>query len=356
MADEAPVAAPTPAAAAPEAPAAAEPTPVAKESFREAFERHAAKVAATQPEAKEPPEPPEAPAPKPNGKKVVKSADPEFEALLELAKKRGMVVEGDKILPSDRAKFRNWEKERTSRLESAERERLSKLSEREKEAEQQIKQAQSILKAKADGDYQGLAKELGFESWDKLQEDVIARISDPNYKRLRELEQWKEQEAEREAKTKAEAEQRSQQQRQAEMRQAVMKKFAAEMPQSKDPLVAAMGDHPLFLNAVMRIQEENWDGSALPYERMAGMSAKGAAKTLREECKELYERLHKAFGGQQPSAPPIKKPVGKTAPVSPARAVEASGQKPMTRDERNLYERRRLEEAIDAERKAARGA
>jgi hypothetical protein len=185
---------------------------------------------------------------------------------------------------------------------------------------------------------------------------VIARISDPNYKRLRELEQWKEQEAEREAKAKAEAEQRSQQQRQAEMRQAVLKKFAAEMPQSKDPLVAAMGDHPLFLNAVMRIQEENWDGSALPYERMAGMSAKGAAKTLREECKELYERLHKAFGGQQPSAPPIKKPVGKTAPVSPARAVEASGQKPMTRDERNLYERRRLEEAIDAERKAARGA
>jgi hypothetical protein len=352
MSDEAaPVAAEAP-AAEPAAPAQPE---AAKESFADAFRRHEAKLQAEGKIQSEQPEAPaEPPAPKPNGKKVVKSADPEYEALLELAKKRGMVVEGDKILPSDRAKFRNWEKERVGRLESTERERLSKLSEREKEVEQQIKQAQSILKAKADGDYQGLAKELGFESWDKLQEDVIARISDPNYKRLRELEERAAREEEEKTKSKAEAERNAQQQKQAELRQAVWKKFAAEMPQSKDPLVSAMGDHPMFVTAALRIQEEQWDGSALPYERIAGMSAKGAQRTLREECKELYDRLHKAFGGQSAAAPPAKKPVGKSAPVPPSRGVEASGAKVMTRDERNMYERRRLEEAIEKDRRASR--
>jgi hypothetical protein len=350
MADEAPAVAPVAPAAAPEAAAAPEPTPAAKETFQQAFERHAAKVAGTAPDAPETPEPA---APKPNGKKVVKTAEPEFEALNALAKKLGMVVDNGKIMPSDRAKFREWEKKRTESLTSTERERLSAVEKREKEVEQQIKQAQSILKAKADGDYQGLAKELGFEDWDKLQEDVIARISDPNYKRLRELEQWKEQEAEREAKTKAETEQRETQQKQAQMRAAVQKKFASEMPQSKDPLVAAMGDHPLFVNAIMRIQEENWDGSALPYERMAGMAAKGAPKSLREECKELYDRLHKAFGGQQQAAPVKARPApGKSAPVAPSRGPEASAPKTMTREERNAYERQRLAEAIERDRRA----
>jgi hypothetical protein len=351
MPDEAPaVAAPAAVEAAP-APAPAEPSPIAKESFQDAWQRHSAKVAGAEPAADEPPAPA---APKPNGKKVVQSVDAGLEQLKALAEKHGMVIENGKILPSERAKFREYQRTREGKLSQAEQERLSAVEKREKDVEDKIKQAQGILKAKADGDYQGLAKELGFESWDKLQEDVIQRISDPNYKRLRELEQWKEQEAEREAKTKAEADQRAQQQRQGELRAAVQKKFATEMPASKDPLVAAMGDHPLFLNAIMRIQEEQWDGTPLPYERMAGMAAKGAAKTLREECKELYERLGKAFGGQQQAAPAVKKPVGKSAPVAPNRGVEASGEKPMSRQERDMYERRRIEEAIAADRKAAR--
>lgn len=342
--------------AAPEAPVAAvEEAPAApKESFEQAFERHKAKLEASgaiQPERDEPEPTPQPEKPKPNGKKVV-AANPELEQLTQLAKKLGFTLESDKILPSDRAKFRNWEKERTGRLEQTEKERLSKLETREKEAEAVIKWAQTLKQTKENGDYQGLAKELGFENWDKLQEDVIQRISDPNYKRLRELEERAARKEEEEAKAKADAEQQAQQQKHSEMRQAVYKKFATEMPQSKDPLVAAMGDHPLFVNAVMAIQEQNWDGSALPYERIAGMSAKGATRTLREDCKELYERLHKAFGGQA-ATPAPKRPVGKSAPVPPSRAVEASGAKVMTRHERDEYERRRLAEAIEQDRKRA---
>jgi len=338
----APVEAP---AAAPEQPAE---SPLKKESFREAFERHQAKQQAAEAEKPAAAEPA---APKP-GKKV-ETKDPELEQLRALAKKRGLTIDGDRILPSDRAKFRDWEKKRTDQLVNTEKERLSALEKREKEVAESIKQAQGILKAKADGDYQGLAKELGFESWDKLQEDVIARISDPNYKRLRELEQWKADEASRAEQAKADQEKQQAQQQQAQRRQAVYKKFSEEMPQSKDPLVAAMGDHPLFVNAVLRVQEENWDGrTALPYERIAGMAAKGAQRTIREECKDLYDRLHKAFGGQQQPAPAAKPKAlpGRSAPVAPSRGTEASPPRSMTKEERNAYERQRLAEAIAKDR------
>jgi hypothetical protein len=362
MSDEAaPVAAPTAPAAEPAAPAQPEPAQAPKESFADAFRRHEAKLQAEgkiQPETPEAaPAPPEPAAPKPNGKKVVRPAgDPKLEQLNALAKELGMAVEAGKVMPSERAKFRQYQREREGKLGQAEQERLSKLEAREKEAEETIKWASSLKKTKENGDYQGLAKELGFENWDKLQEDVIARISDPNYKRLRELEERAAREEEEKTKAKAEQERTAAQQKQVELRQAVWKKFATEMPQSKDPLVSAMGDHPMFVSAALRIQEEQWDGTALPYERIAGMAAKGTQRTLREECKDLYDRLHKAFGGQTAAPPPVKKPVGKSAPVPPSRGVEASGAKVMSREERNLYERRRLEEAIDKDRKAAREA
>lgn len=353
MSDEAaPVEAP--AAPAAEAPAPAPEqteSPLKKESFREAFERHQAKIEAQQTEK---PAEPSAPAPKP-GKKVVQGEDTELEQLKALAAKRGYVIEDGKVMPSERAKFREYQRQRDGKLTQTEQERLSAIEKREKEVADNIKQAQSILKAKADGDYQGLAKELGFESWDKLQEDVIARISDPNYKRLRELEEKDRAREEEAAKTKAETERQQQQKQAAENRQRVYDRFAAEMPQSKDPLVAAMGDHPLFVNAILAVQQENWTGpnSALPYERIAGMARKGAPRTIREECKDLYDRLHKAFGGQQQAAPPKAKPMpGKSAPVAPSRGTEASPARSMTREERNAYERRVLADAIAKDRAA----
>jgi hypothetical protein len=358
MSDQGPTAAPVaaPAAAVVEAPAAApeaeQPSPLKKESFREAFERHQAKV-----EGGEKPETPktEPVAAKPS--KKVATKDPDLEQFNALAKKLGMKVESGKVLPSDRAKFREWEKKRTESLTTTERERLSAVEKREKEVETQIKQAQSILKAKADGDYQGLAKELGFEDWDKLQEDVIARISDPNYKRLRELEQESLTRKEQEQKAKEEADKRAEQQKQATARQRLYEKFSDEMTKEEDPLIAAMGNHPLFVNAVLNVQQQLWQKhGALSYKTLSNEKAQGAARTIREECKDLYDRLHKAFGGQQQAAPAKVRPMpGKSAPVAPSRGTEASGGKVMTREERNAYERRRLAEAIERDRKAAEG-
>ncbi len=354
MSDQGPAAvAPVAAPAAVEAPAAApeaaeQGSPLKKESFREAFERHQAKV-----EGGEKPAPATAKPAEPKAKKVVQSTDAELDQLKALAAKRGYVIEDGKVMPSERAKFRQYQRERDGKLSKAEQERLTAVEQREKAVETEIKRAQSILKARADGDYQGLAKELGFENWDKLQEDVIARISDPNYKRLRELEQWKEEEASRAEKAKAEQEQTAQQQRAMQQRQAVYKKFAEEMPQSKDPLVAAMGDHPLFTNTVLRIQEQMWkEHGALSYEFLAGQKAEGAPRSLREECKELYDRLHKVYGQQQAQPAKVRPMPGKSAPVPPSRGTEAASAKVMTREERNAYERQRLAEAIERDRRA----
>jgi hypothetical protein len=72
-----------------------------------------------------------------------------------------------------------------------------------------------------------------------------------------------------------------------------------------------MSDDPLFISAIMRIQQENWDDdtqSTVTPEQAAKMAVKGAPKALRQEVEELYERLHKALGKAAPEAKPRAKP------------------------------------------------
>jgi hypothetical protein len=353
-----------PAAPAPKGPAPT--TPQGKgESFAQTMERMAASLGdepeAAEPDAEGAPEPAEKPETKAKGPKDKK------------------VDENDKVLPSERAKFNNWKHKQAILLDRREQELLAKIGEREKAAEARIKKADAVEKAYELGDYDALAKALGAEDWNKLQEDVVSKLADPNYKRLRELEKFKAEQTEREEKQKREY---KQQQAQRQRQEAIGKYFVdlkKQMTSSKDPLMSAMAEEPNFAQAIYRIQQEQWDGTeTVTPEQALKIPAKGATKSLDQELKDLYGKLHKVYGGSGSSngkAPPAAqkaapKPAGKSAPIAGSRSTEASGEKrPLSSAERmrlplperraydaarmqelREYEHRRLEEAAAQER------
>jgi len=343
-------------------------TPQGKgESFAQTMERMAASLGdepeAAESEAEGAPEPAEKPETKAKGPKDKK------------------VVENEAVLPSERAKFKEWKRKQAERIAADERERVSKLEEREKAADARLKKAEAVEKAYELGDYDALAKALGAEDWNKLQEDVVAKLADPNYKRLRELEKFKAEQTEREEKQKREYEQ---QQAQRQRQEAIGKYFVdlkKQMTSSKDPLMAAMAEEPNFAQAIYRIQQEQWDGTeTVTPEQALKIPAKGATKSLDQELRDLYGKLHKVYGGSGSSngkpAPAVQKAapkaVGKSAPIAGSRSTEASGEKrPLSSNERmrlplaerraydaaraqelREYERRRIQEAADQERQA----
>jgi len=297
------------------------------------------------------------------GKKSVTPGGDAMEQLQKLAKDLNLEVVGGKVLPSERNEFREWKRKQTEGLKVQEQQRLSKIEEREKGLDEKLKKSDAVLKAQADGDYEALAKALGHESWDKLQEDYIARVSDPHYKRMRELEAWKAEQTEREEKQKAELEQRQKQQQHLQGIAEYKKKLAGGMAQSKDPVLQAMGDDPEFVNIIFQVLKENFDpddteGGTLTPEQALDRAPRGAQRTVRQTLTLLRDRLNKGFGGVPAAAAPAtpkgdKRPGPKSAPVPPGRTSDASPEKKnMSFAERAAYERRRLNEAAEADRRA----
>jgi hypothetical protein len=348
----------------------AEPTAAPAPTGPSAAELSMQKIRALKPTSDEPSEveepaeaAPEPVAPKP-GKKVVNPKGDEHEQLRSLAKKLGLEVEEGKLLPSDVAKFRDWKRKQTQTLEAETSKRLQEVVEREKTASERISKADAIAKAIESADMDGLAKLAGFEDWNKLQEHYIGQHSDPNYKKMRELERWKEeQEKQRVEQEKKQQEHQKAQQRQVET-QKYLQGLSQQMSKSKDPLVAALHDEPLLMQAIYRIQGENYDGQSVPPpERAIRMAAKGAGKSLHDELHGMYLKLHRAFGKQQPAAPapaaPQKKPAPKSAPVPPSATTEASGPGNWgSRPRKDFleYQRAKMQEAFEAEERERQSA
>jgi hypothetical protein len=351
-----PQAAPAPVAAA-EAPAAPAAAP---ETFAQQMERHGGFGDDTG----EPDAPDEAPAPAApkTVKKVVDPKGAEIAQLREMAKRHGFEVEDGKLLPSEVAKFRGWKRDQRAAFESELTKRTEQFANKEKTHAERVSKAEALEKASEAGDYEQIAKLLGHEDWNKLQEAVIARVSDPNYKRLRELEQWKEEQAKREDETKKQAEARQQQEKKAQAtREWVKTQIVDRAAKSKDPLVAAMHDEPFFAAAIHRIQRDHYDGGSDPekavpsVDKAINLAAKGAPHTLRQELERLYSKLSKALAKPE-AAPPVanRKPAPKSAPVPPSAATEASspgswGDRP--KSEWLKYQRARLQEAAEKDRR-----
>src|SRR5690606_3579300 len=112
------------------------------------------------------------------------------------------------------------------------------------------------------------AQALGFKDWDSMIEDSVSEFSDPNYKKLRELEKFREeqlqkaQQAEKEAKEKAdreakEAEKKQKEQKVQEATKRGVQGIQAEMKASTDQVLREFSDDTRVIGAVFEIQSAN---------------------------------------------------------------------------------------------------
>lgn len=271
--------------------------------------------------------------------------------LKKLAAEQGFVVQDGQVLTKERAEFRVLKQEQRNALARAEKEATDRINEAQKNLEERFKRVEAFEGAIKGRDHQGLAKALGYESWDKLQEDVYAWNADPNYQAMKELKEWKAQQ-EADAEKAAQERQRAEQQTQrAQAEQKYLGDLSERMKTSQDPLVQAMAEDPLFVRAIFRVQNENWDGrETVTPEQAVRMAAQGASRTLGEEMKTLYERLEKVYG-KKPEAekPPAPKPKITSAP-KPGPSVPAA--RATGRNDRMRAYSERLAEATERDRKA----
>lgn len=287
--------------------------------------------------------------------------------LRALATELEMDVDGATVTARERVEFREAKKKLSERIMAQEREVLQRLEQAKAQFSDKLGKADRIEAAAAAGDFEGLAKLLGKKDWNALQEDVIAQISDPNYKRLKELEQYRQQQEEREAQAQQLQERQSFAQRQQQARAEHVTSLQGQMRASTDPLVAAMHDDPQFIAAVIEVQRQNWDGhSTVSPEKAIKMAAQGFQAPIAQHMRGLYDRLQKVFGATpaqaaavvQAAAPAVaaaaaaEPPAGgkknRTA-VVPTAATAGAPSTPstkMTRKEKNAMFTKRLAEAI----------
>ena len=270
--------------------------------------------------------------------------------LKKLAAEQGFALEDGKVTTKERAEFRLMKQEQRNNLAKAEKEAIGRVETAQKELADRYKRVEGFESAIKNRDHQGLAKALGYEDWDKLQADVYAWNADPNYQRMKELQEWKEKqevEAERAAQQRQAAEQ---EQRKIQAEQKYISDLSGVMKASSDPLVASMHEDPLFLRAVYRIQQENWDGrETVTPEQAIRMAANGARVSLGEELKALHARLDKAFGKKpEPEAP---KPAPKPKVAGGPKASPSLPAKNGNRFDRLRQYAQRLGEASERDRK-----
>lgn len=360
--DPPPVAAPEPAVA--EA-AGSAPAPVAGAPTEPKPEKAA--KGKKEAKAKEPEKVPEA---APALEVMEPTPEQKTETFRALAKDLGFTVEDGKVLTSDRAALRVAKRDHEQRVKAAEADLVNRYNQAIEAVKPELEKAQAIIKAVEDGDADELAKLGGAKDWNEFQERALAKITDPNWKKIRDLER---REAERE---RADKEQQERQRQQSEhnrrleaQRNYRTNELIPQMKKSADPLCREMADDPAFVHAIWQIQQENWNGaSTVTAEQALKMMIRGAPLSVQDELKQTYARLHKVFG-QEPAAPA---PAG-AEPAAAAVNTDKTGARPRpktgvapaatggapsppaqfkTKAERHAYSQRRLAEAAEADRRS----
>lgn len=338
---------PAPVATEPAATPAAAPTPEAKPARKrilkgerrvtpDVLERmqaamHAEKAAGEKPEPETPAEADttDEPTVPDNGKPEPAKEEPkkepekpaptggEMDQLKALAGKLGLVLEDGRVTSRERAELRIARKNAADELAKRQQAAIAEIQAAKQELAADAAKVEAFKTALEGSDHDEIAKVAGFESWDKMVEDRISRLADPNYQRLKKLEQEAAERAKRDEQLAKEAQQRQEQQAKAQARANYLANLGKGMRESKDPLVAAFAADPMFVNAIFRIQEENYDGSGVPApEQAVKMKLRGSGESPREYIERVY-RTAKGILEQPPPAPATPPVVAKPAPKTP---------------------------------------
>jgi hypothetical protein len=252
----------------------------------------------------------------------------ELAQLKALTKKLNFKIEDGRVTVAERVKFRQERREAQQRLESLQTELLDKVKAQHGEVEPFINAAKRF----DESDWDGFAAELGkrkghaWKGWDDLQKHLMNTMADPSYQVVQELKR-KEQERDAAEQRRQTAEKETTANRQKQEAIANYQKgLAQEASGSEDPIAKALADDPAFIRAVYQIQDAHYDrtnDSTVTLEEALDLPPPGGKTPLRAQLKSMYERLHKAFGGEAtlPAALPGKK-VGKTGAIK--REAEAA--------------------------------
>ena len=263
-----------------------------------------------------------------------------------LAKELGFRIDGAAVSVAERVQFREQRRKfnEATATQQAEFNRgfQAKLAE--------LEAPRAAFAAWQAGDFDGFAKALGEGDWNGLNRKAIQRHADPNYKLVQEL---RDKEAKREADEKAAKERYQAQQREQATAQQIntykvnLGKLATE---STDPVARAFADDPMFLDAVYRVQAENFVEGQDPIsiEDAIRLSPRRGGSPLLEELRALYKRAAAAFAASEESDRATTKPEsaqagrGRAAPelvkktvtsISTKKATEASA--PVASDTRS---------------------
>lgn len=332
-------------------PADQPPAPERVKSFKERWDAHGGESLDDGPDAEAATEAPK-PEAKPTG--AVTAGDRAmFEAL---AKKLGVKVENGAVKPSERIAWENAKQRAEQGIAKARQEAESMLAEAKNAvgSDPKVKRAAAIDAALEANDPDAFGAALGFKDFNDLQHQWLKRLADPNYGELRKLQQWKEQQEAERVKVEEQTREQQQMQQRQQAERAYMTTLAETCKASSNPLVAAMHDDPLFLQAVYRIQKKHWN----PEQQKTVTVEEAIQEGLETELRTLHGRLSKGFGSEVGPAPTItgnvvrngKKPAPRTG-ITPPNASLAGGaaKKPseMTPLEWREYSRKKLEESGD---------
>ncbi len=281
--------------------------------------------------ADEKPEP-EKTARKPKPEPSESAASPtELEQIKALAEKLGLALEDGKVTTTERVNLRKERAENLRAIAQAEKDAIAKVQAARSEWEPKIGKVEAFEAAVKAGDYDAIAKLAGFDDWNKLQDDQIQRLADPNYKRVRELEERLKREDEAKARAKEESDRQQATQAELQAQANHKRQLQSIMGQSSDPLVKGMHDVPNFINAVFNVQRRVWQESGgrdvLTAESAIKWKPPEGGPSLHEELEAMHGRLSPVFS-KSTAAPPAagtpEKPKPKTAPVPPPAASPPS--------------------------------
>jgi len=288
----------------------------------------------------------------------------------ELAKELGLAFDGGRVMSGERQQFREAQRKHKAHIEQQRAEAEREIQEHRQGLAQELETATKLFKARDDGDWNGLAQVLGFEDYNAMQREVATRVSDPNYRRMRELEEWRAKQEQAEQERQQREEQTRIEQEQKKAVDDYMVQLADHMSQSDHRILKALGRQRFFLNAVHAIQRDQFDGSStVTPEQALTMTAPGSTVPLDQELRSIYGVLHQAYGEEAAAAPtPSPSQITKkdkdaadastvkSAPVPPSGTTEASAPRKAPTDRREFakWMQQRLEDEELRERLAQR--
>lgn len=255
------------------------------------------------------------------------------EAVTEAAKKLGLVVEDGRVMTAERASFRAEIQRGRTKLgqerAAAEHHLQAKLAEHN----DVISWAYGLRDAVAADDLDSAAKYIdGSENWNAFQETRIKRLADPNYQKLRELEEKTRAAEQRQREADERRNTELTQREQAAAVAACHAEIAADATKSTDPVAQAFADDATFQRMVYARQVEFLDretATTITVEQALDVPyGPPGTPTLRKQLEAVYARAQKAF----PAAPQAQEPAGKPAVSAPAAAtLERTGKpKPLS--------------------------